>query len=45
MELLNSQSSNFSHSFGIPAECHTPEYHTELNLIRELVKLVWYSSY
>ena len=29
----------------IPAECHTPEYHIELNLIRELVKLVWYSSY
>ena len=29
---------------GIPAECHTPEYHMGLNLIRELVRLVWYSS-
>ena len=34
-----------SYWVGIPAECHTPEYHIELNLIRELVKLVWYSSY
>ena len=26
------------HIYGIPAECHTPEYHIGLNLIRELVK-------
>ena len=36
LSIINGQSA------GIPAECHTPEYHIELNLIMELVKGVWY---